>query len=406
MKHIMGILAAGCAGLCMTLSAAQAEAATYNVCLHLPVAIDDETGQSTETGVDGNWRARGMRIQYVKNPNGTQVAGFPKFADAATGCFTFTSSQSGNFELGIQPWGMLAGNNVLKVVGNDDPLFTYLGVLNITGTGGNYVWPSELINPRMYAVFAYAIQVGFRGNYDSEELVVHYESGPCSAVCDKSRMCSVGDVSHIQICDGSTRRKFTMGHEYGHANLRRSTSGSFANSCGYNGSGHGFRGLEYNSCAVMEGWANFMAAEIWNQRTPGATDQLGWVIYSAPGNPLVDVEAGHGGCAAAAGDATNFRQNYADNCFITGSLADPACSTGNCVGMGVELDWMRTWWDFYTDADLPGVPPTSSELHDTINASGGWGAQDAWQKLEDGITDPVVLQRFRAAANWNGASEP
>lgn len=401
MKTILGFFVAGAAGLVMTLSAGEAAAATYNVCLRIPVTISDGTGEANDIGGTGPWVARGIRIASVKAPNGTAVAGFPKFANASDGCFTFTSSQSGDFEIGIQPWGMLAAGNELKVLNQDQAMVTYDAVLSLPGSGLPFTWPTEFVLPRMYAIFAYAIQSGFRGNFNDELLTIHYDAtSPCNAACNSA--CTTGGFSHIAICPGSTQRKFLMAHEYGHSNLSRSISFTATNDLSFPDMGtskHGMITKEWSSGAAMEGWAHFVSVETWNGAT-GGSEPLAWMRYWNAASALVDVEGSQGGCSTGPSDTANFRGQYADNCFQT----EPLCAGGNCVGMGTELDWMRMWWDFYSDPDMPGTPPSASDLHTMINAAGPWGSSDVWQTLLASLSGDE-RERFLEASVWNGVSE-
>ena len=378
-----------------------AQATAYNICLRIPVTLDDMTGQPNEVGTDGNWKARGMRVAWVRDPNGNLVAGFPKYASSETGCFVLPASQPGDYDVGIQPVGELTADNRLEVFDATGAPFTYVATFDIYRSGA-YVWPYERILPRMYVILAYAIQEGFRGNYDDETLTVWYGESPFCSGCNKA--CSENtDHSHLAICTGSTQRKFVLAHEYGHANLARSSDG-YTNDCSYGDSSHGMRGIEYNSCAAMEGWAHFVAADVWNSGEHSGGDPTGWFVYWGNGNPLIDVEAGQGGCAAMSGDPNGFRSSYADVCFSAGWAFDENCSSGDCDGYGVELDWMRAWWDFHTDDDLAGSRPDHADLHEIVDDA-TWSASDAWDGMVAALNGGW-LTRWLDAGGWNGISEP
>ncbi len=390
----------------LSASIGDARAHTYRICLRLPVTLDDETGMATEVGTSGNWIARGIRIAFVKDPHGHAVAGFPKHAGASDGCFTFSSHAKGDFRIGIQPFGRLAAGNTLKVVSGSGRLFTYVAILDIQQSGV-YVWPYERILPRMYAITAYAIQSGFRGKYDNENLTVWYgANSPCNASCNTA--CSVdGNNYHIAICEDDTRRKFLLGHEYGHVNLT-GAAGPYTNDCSYGSPGHGMRGIEYSSCAAMEGWAHFVAADVWNRGEHAGGDPVGWFRYWGGGNALINVEAGQGGCATQPGDtALNYRRRYGDVCFSDpdGWQYDSNCAGGDCDGFGAELDWMRAWWDYHTDGDLPGTRPSHAGLHQHVKDALNWTKDTAYEELLDAVSESRKA-RFRDASIWNGTSEP
>lgn len=398
------------------LGAAQAQAATYTVCLRIPVTIDDEAGGPTEVGSDGNWIARGIQVDYVRAPNGVLVGGFPRNAGQSNGCFTFTSRQSGSFEIGIQPRGVLADNNTLRIRNSSGNSFIYVASFNLSSGTHAYVWPYERVMPRMYAIYAYAIQSGFRGNYDDEQLIVQVDrTNPCSSSGCNNTCGQNGDLSYICISGGSTGRKYLMVHEYGHVNIRHTTSFSNTNNCGYSAPGassssHEMRGLEFDSCAAMEGWANFVAAEVWNPPHSWAGDDPPATLrYWGDGNAVVPVEGETGGCWSSINDNDgDYRRAFADNCNGTNAGgtwdSDPNCSGGNCIGYGTELDWMRMWWDFYTDKDMAGSPQSPTELQALIQSTGGWGSTNAWTTF-DAAAVGTLGTRFDTAGNWNGTSE-
>ena len=393
----------------LAASAGTARAATYEVCLRIPVTIDDETGHPNEVGGDGNWIARGIRIEYVRAPNGGLIAGFPAYASSSTGCFTFSSIQSGDFDVAIQPRGYLAGNNYLSVRTPESSTTTYEATLSLTTSQSVYVLPNEYHLPRMYAIYAYMIQEGFRGNYNDESLYVYYGDAPG---CACNRSCTINDdANYNAICSDDARRKFVMGHEYGHANLSRATSSPSNNDCSYATAGastssHEMRSLENNSCAAMEGWAHFVSADVWNAQA--GSDPDAQFRYWGDGNALVEVEDEQGGCWTSLGDNTgDYQRRFADVCFGTPGMWDYTanCVNGNCNGYGTELDWMRFWWDFHTDTDLPGAIPGHADLQELIDAAGSWSDNNAWDVLRNSLSG-TTLSRWSDASVWNGTSEP
>jgi hypothetical protein len=385
--------------LAALLFSARAEAATFNVCLRLPVTIDDMIGTADEIGVTGNWIARGIYISHVRQPNGVLVSGFPKLAGQSDGCFSFTSSQSGNFEIGIQPVGSLSGNNTLIVYSGSGLVPQFDATINLGTSGGTVVFPTELATLRLYAVFAYSIQSGFRGSYSGKTLHVYANrQPPCSstAACDVE--CEESSTEqYISICPGSYKRKFVMGHEWGHAVLEGVLGFAMTTNCTF-GSGHNMRSLEFNSCAAMEGWAHFVAADMWNG-TAHDGDLWPDAWYNYPGAlGLISLHAGQGGCQVSGETVPNFRNAYADSCFF------PFCGN-DCSGMGVELDWMRHWWEYHTNGVLAGPVPSHAQMQADIAASGGWDATTAWTDLHVGLSGDD-WSRFESAGTLTGANEP
>ena len=390
--------------------AGTAHAATYEVCLRIPVNVTDETGTAGELGTDGNWIARGIYVERVRAPNGALIAGFPLYASASTGCFTFSSSQSGEFDITIQSRGQVVSSNTITVRNSDGQIVRYTASFDLEAGTHAYVWPNEYIMPRVYAVYAYSIQSGFRGGYSGVDLSVWLDrDSPCGTQCNST--CSVGGDSHIKLCDGANARRFLMTHEYGHANLRQ-TSSAFNNDCSYtspgDASGHQMRGLEFDSCAGMEGWANFVAAAVWNDRSGGGDDTDAWLRYWGDNNGLVPAEGEVGGCWNDYSDGGgDYIRAFADTCFGNPDMSDindANCAGGECIGYGNELDWMRTWWDLHTDRDLPGDPLSASSLQSLVSSTGGWGDTQFWNEL-DAAASGTLGQRVQQAGDWNGTSD-
>jgi len=154
----------------------------------------------------------------------------------------------------------------------------------------------------------------------------------------------------------------------------------------------------------MEGWAHFVAADVWNSGEHSGGQPTGWLVYWGTGNPLINVEAGQGGCAAMPGDPEGFRRQYADACLSAGWAADVNCATGDCDNVGVELDWMRAWWDFHTDDGLPGARPDHADLQEVIDDA-TWTKQNAWDRMVAALSGDW-LARWISVGDWNGISEP
>jgi hypothetical protein len=144
-------------------------------------------------------------------------------------------------------------------------------------------------------------------------------------------------------------RKFIIAHEYGHANLWL-TAGPWTNDCSEQapgqGTGHWMTSYEYMSCAMMEGWARFAEADVWNDDGDNAQ---AFIYQSCGGSSIIDVEA--------AGEGAGCVLQYMET---TWTDAD------DWPGHGTELDWMRTFWDYHTN-DLTGQPG-SRRSHSQLQA--------------------------------------
>lgn len=427
-------------GAAALLLAAEAKAASFNFCIRLPVTLGDEVGTNGEieaelglapgtadvheVGFTGNWIGRGIRIDSLER-NGVPVAGFvPTFADASTGCFTQsyqTLGGSATWTIGVKSYGRLGGNNELRSHNSSGITSYYETDVVAPNAGGTVVvvWPTEYKLLRMYAILAYAIQEGFRGSWEDQTLRAWYGApgvagaSPCG--CDDAIgfgacTCSSGGHGHMSIPDNQSDLKFVLGHEYGHRVIGDVVSFGATNNCnldsdndGNANTGHGMTTLEWNSCAAMEGWAHFVSADIWTEDHHAGGDPQGWFRYFGD---LVDPEAEW----QAGANCGDYIGQYADQCFPLQSR----CNNGNpfnpavwdCDQVGVELDWMRTFWDYHTDDDMPGSLRSHLQLQDDIDASGGWNSNTAWNDIDAGMSSRGQGARWQTAGDNNGSSEP
>lgn len=406
------------------LAPSAASATEYTICIRLPVTLVDETGHPDEIGTStpvvgsGGWIARGIVVAGVDDAVGNPVPGYEYgFAThASTGCFvldTPTNNNASTYTVWIRSRGYVQSGNRIDVSNSSGTPSVYGANISLPAQGGTFYlyWPNEYILPRIYAILARSVY-WFRGRYNDEVLHAYWypdsaTNTACGNDCLNCYSYINGDLGRICIQDSSDQRKFLIAHEYGHANLYHSVTVG-TNNCGYTVDGdpgnswHAMRSLEYTSCAFHEGWANFVAADIWNGQVHDGGDPDGELRYWGP-SVDVEVEADQGGCFTVGnhGDTTNFRRAFADNCW----QSNGNCSSGNCNGRGVELDWMRTLWDFHTDGDLPGTRPDHTAVHNAIDAAGGWSSTNTWDRLIDGLSGSV-RDRMQDAADWNGTSEP
>lgn len=382
------------AALGALLYTTNAEAVDHTVCLRIPVTIGDTTGQANDIGTSGNWKARGIEMRVLNGVTAAQIVPWT-FASASSGCVSFWATNNGPFNIQFRPRGRLAASNELEVRNDANNLPIYSAGSQTFRSGGTHVVVagSEWILPRMYAILAYAIQDGFRGRFDDEKIVVHWNAGaPCG--CDDTSCgncaCSSGGVGHIAVCDWASDNKFLLGHEYGHLNLSLG-AGGYTNNCDYGTSSHGMTTLEFDSCAAMEGWAHFVSADIWNGGVHAGGDPVGWFRYWGPSD-TINMESGGSGCS-------NYQRRYAHEC---------ECNA-DCATTSTELDWMRMWWDYHTDDSPgdPGIAPSHHQLHGEIKEGLGWGSTNACSSIRNGVgaeSGSAQEDRIVQMLWWNGAN--
>lgn len=349
---------------------------------------------------------------------------FPQFA-TVDGCITFSHSQTAptDYKITFQSQGdFLTGNNTLLVSNSSGTPSSYEMIVTLsTVTSPQDVFrTTESILPRLYAMYAYMIESGYRGNYNDEELHVWWaEDTDTPANCCLNCANVISGVGHICIADSADQLKYVLGHEYGHINLALSSSITWTNDCTYDGDtlgNHHMRSAEWDSCAAHEGWAHFVSADMWtggNIHSGG--NPSGWMRYPFFGNPVIDFSDNDfsTGCMANANDSTGGRYivQYADTCWDPADATpwddDSNCSGGDCTDIGAELDWARTWWMYHTRSTgtgFSGTIPDHVDLQVDIDQSGGWGSSNAWTSMLAGLTGTDDT-RFNAAADVAGASE-
>ncbi len=202
----------------------------------------------------------------------------------------------------------------------------------------------------------------------------------------------VGGV--IKVSNASADEKFKILHEVGHAVGSQTTGGvitgsnysRFANSCPNFGAGsHSLTSYEYSEAAANEGFAHFYAADVFNTHSNNAGCWFGY--YKAEWNELAPVWVS---CeTSSAWGSTVFGNSfYEDNC----SQND---------GRGVELDWMRQFWDVHTDSSSH---PSFTEIVNWLDSAPEPGVDNAYQVLHSAASawGGSLWSRWWGAAGLNG----
>jgi hypothetical protein len=230
--------------------------------------------------------------------------------------------------------------------------------------------------------------------------------------CDVGGSCQ--DNNYVEIAAGATNRKFLVGHEVGHWIHYQWVSGDTgfvqqswsANSgdadCAFVGVGdHAMRSKEYSAGAFGEGLAHFLSALAWNS----SASTTAWFKYYkealdpayadfAADNWRLDIE---GLGLAPSGGVSNWMSNM---CSVTD-------------GHSVEMDWMRFYWDYLTNAGAP--KPTIRHILRHVQFTRdahAWiqSALLAYDRHLDAIQDPLLNQtqfevRFTSLAASNGIAQ-
>jgi hypothetical protein len=170
-------------------------------------------------------------------------------------------------------------------------------------------------------------------------------------------------IVHIDPTSDKMRRKFTIAHEMGHAlqffandtqlyPFNMDYNAPIDSICDFTG-GHWINSKEYQSAALMEGFANYVSAVVFNHTVgtldcrrvpPGTVDwdndgNLSSAAYScegAEGNDPGGIEASYG---------VNPRDYLGQYCLTPGSGGGTPAEFNRAT----ELDWERMFWDIDTD---------------------------------------------------------
>jgi len=326
------------------------------------------------TGADARVYASGQQIWSGKLGDGTSGDGngegctpflwMPAGSVAAMFYDTDTGSINGNF-LKVRVHGGSAPSTFLGF-----SAISQSGTYTQTGVNTSSVYPAYL-----------AIAKAMRAHSGGGAGITY------SALTEHSNGSRYDRASEeIRIAAGDAAQKFITVHEYGHAfgdkvgdsylvggNCNRTSSDSDCSS----GGSHGMTSIEWQSCAVNEGFAHFIAADTFNNH---AQDDCRFRYWgSNHGSRNVD-------CEGSSSHVTAWMENM--------------CESEALGGAGVELDWLRQFWDVHTNSGTTNMIP----LMAWIRESDGWTAQTAYDEL-DAAAQAVggsIRDNWNAGKSWNG----
>lgn len=192
---------------------------------------------------------------------------------------------------------------------------------------------------------------------------------------------------YLEMAQIHWNNKFIIAHEMGHlvawVGTGEDATGIVDTNCGYStGTGvcdsssqsqsHHMGSKEHNQCAAGEGWANFFAAKTWNTWN----DQNDcWFTLPDIFQTQVDCEN------ANTGWPTRFHHT--------------TCPSPH-TGKGVELDWLRTFWDLHTN---PNPEISLATMLAWLDVYGAWDENSAYAALDSAANSMGTVFE----ANWNTA---
>lgn len=401
-------------------------ATTQNWCIRWGTSYYD-SGVGEDYGTASSWYGRGVKVR-VTPPGGTTQT---YYASPDTGCFSFTNAATSGYLVRVFAETRIGGSNNIKVRAFssqtaysawladpiDDNLESWLFFYMAPTCSGNVCSLTVTTSPTTDAVAMlmaastwsiHQIDVNTTPRLSgSHQLFAVNHDCISNGTTLFNTSCQAGDAVYISPGDPSTlqdegqRRKFLIGHEVGHWLQSKWIGGSViepmgtgslphpynlvqydfgtlplthSNSCNSGGvpGDHALRSEEYQGAAFVEGSAHFLSTLAFNSSTQ--TDA--WFKYykrveSTPYDyNLVDVEA----VTSWSGGGPDWLHN--------GCTCGPTeCNTTNPgypnyeYPRGVELDWLRFYWDFRTDA-----PPNQPTNWDILNH---WAV--AWNVVPHGF---------------------
>jgi hypothetical protein len=370
-----------------------ASAADYEFCIvYHAQTIDSGIGEDHYVA-NTWWKSRGARTRVRRVDTGANV--FQGYASLVNGCFTFSSDAS-QFYVDIFSQTRLGATNNITVnafdANGDLPHWTVLTSDRLS-PGRHYYYNQASHASNLIAIGSFITHWvdSHSGTPVTASHTMTLHDRDCLTIPGNS--CN-DDYDHVSIQPDGNQRKFLIGHEVGH-NLyaMHRDDGTFGDfDCTLNSGGaactystgistneHALHSKEYASCALSEGFAHFAAVDAFNDHDQ--TD--GFFHYYKPNYPTI-VNAQNG----ATGGSTAFME---------------ASCSGTDDGHGVELDWMRAFWNYRTDA---GAEPSTAQIMSQIEAAhddGSFTPTTAYDRLLETATDDGFGDRLEEIWQEQGA---
>jgi len=347
---------------------------------------------------------RGVHV-VVKN-NNTLI--FSGSADQV-GCTPDLTMSQGTFQLNVYSWGYPlypTTSTALQIRNNTTGPAAY-EIRTMNGTVGSswtkYVDPLENSTQDIWFLYAAA----------AETLHDEPVSGLFKLLYNRYILAAYTTSGTTSIGYRSARNRFTIAHELGHqymdiANEAVINSASYAEtgcisncpeSCRSaltpNGGGladcvHKLTSNEYMTAAFVEGWANYVAAKIWN-----TTSSCFWPQYNLETKSYTGVNCWLG--------TPEYPANYIR------WKCEPSCtssSSSDCLSHGVELDWLRTFWRTGGSQNCGGTIPAWLAVFADITIGLTLDPCNAFEQLDSRVAGTPFEACWTSAAGGNGINRP
>lgn len=356
------------------------------VCISVPMIITDSGVGETNLASDGEYSLRGARADVIDVSPGGSIL-FSGFLDL-DGCTNDLNFVVGNNHIvSVHTEGYFTSQ-----VPNQDPTHIIVRDFNSKQIGAlqtdfivssqteadngysiEYVaTPSSafstfiiLANFRFFTPFKDIVRLRAYTDADALGGTVWHKKSPQEGVLLSRSIYINGNVSDSVQGRDDTSRKFIISHEAGHDIIDIWTSGavgisniSYGDPTGncdglVADTSHSIISKEFNSAALDEGFSHYISALAWNDISTNACFFRYWnrVIVGGSTTPTINCNTG----------SVNFSDKYLET----------NCTSGGLSGKGVELDWMRFFWDFHMcggDLDAQRTLFENSSSWGTMNA--------------------------------------
>ncbi|MEM6294492.1 MAG: hypothetical protein AAGA54_24680 [Myxococcota bacterium] len=376
------------AGLIAALASGEARAATYTNCFFADVRTTDSGDFSWRNNREDRWincdtvgacDAKLRRTRVIIDRPGNEST-LTLYTNEHTGCVTWNSiygfpqSQPPYFNITVES----VASNVrgkIDVLVHDDGDYTGTNPTTFSTTfynanpnqtnfyvgnhGGTWTMFAALVYG-IYQLPSASLPAGSK-LYAATDTTnncfssAHYGGGSCGqfgdGLCNSNKNITSGR-HYIRLAHNEsgcifaqTASKFLVAHEAGHAiaglyygdHPQASnggepegdfTHGVAPDACGVFGSAYAMGSKEWNSIGFREGFAHFIAARMWNNKSSNGA--FGWF-------------------------GTSYDLEWDESGTSWGGRLENVCCTSGCGSSwdsaGTNSDWMRFFWDFYTNSN-------------------------------------------------------
>lgn len=327
------------------------------------LGLNDPAAEGDYFATNSNKVARGAKIQTVRTSTGATETHYAAYTGTDAGCAgPFTLVGGAVYDVKIISVAQI-GSNVIKVMDNQDENDVWISVALDDWTAPTTTSTVDIETANAHDAWNVAAAAGHAlwrrsGGVDNKTFDFFTEYDTCSFgelscdPCDNgSGSCMRGGDVHLST-EGVVRR-FIIVHEMGHA-LGYFAAGSYSPPIEYadpdqgncytvSARDHEMNSKEWQSAAILEGWAHFYAAVAFN--LTNETD-CGFVYYKTQD---YDLDPQH---IVEAADPHAFSCEAGPIFTTTGVDAKDYLGdwcTGDLDDRGTEMDWLRFWWDLLTE---------------------------------------------------------